>query len=424
MPSSIYEKWIDPKSLIFEISKAMGLKGDVDEDSMLIAFNEAANYILTKDTLKEFVSCTTLYNYKTALPPNFKFPTQVAYRSLKQDDCPSTLDVKRYFIDSVVSNKQVDVHISACSTCKETVKCCCETNEWFPIEVDADYVKLSKNPILGEGYSKFMYGVVTGNKTRNNVKSVNSHFALQSDGERPQHKSKTGSIDPNDKYNINKSIYAVSAKCPYFQLVRPTSNYLFNLPSELKACNVPAYDTNLEYRIDDGVISLNNYVKADCGNCDGCRNSGAQNRYNGGDYVGVSHGNCVYNYEPDKDGQVLISYLGHRMNDEGFLLIPDNEHAIKAVKLSAMEAIAFMQYSMDKTRQNQQYYLTIQQSAFRARVQAKTKLRIPNSDVWNQFLTNHWLKRLPNYNMGDSNRLTREVLPQSADYYKSFYINC
>lgn len=396
-----YTEWISPTIILQEFLNKSGHEGQINEELILTACNEALDDIITGDNFKEYIVLLSLYNTKTKLPDNFVYPTQVAYRS----DIPSNIsseELKRYIVKSINPYCETEVKIDTCETCKQ-IECCCEEKEWYPIEVNTNYIKLSKNPQLGSGYSKFMYGSVNEhqNDTSDTKTSSVSHYELMSS--KVAHESKVHRDRLRQLYQ-SRNPFARSNKCPEFQLVRPTSNYFFNLTRRVQECNIPSYDTNLEYNIDNKILELNNIVGYRCGNCGTC-NVARPNRTAPNDYASI--GPCEFNYEPEKDGQVLVSYLGRRMDDNGFLLIPNEDYIIRAVRQYVIAWLAEREYSIKMDARTERYWKNMEAKASKLMIQARSRFRMPSYDQWEQFVENHWTKRIPYYNYKKHNNTSR-----------------
>lgn len=357
-----YSGQISIKNIIQDYINKSGHKGNLNEEYVYIAAEEALDEIITGDGYFEYIILLNLYNQKAELPANFKYPTQVAYRP-PYDIEKSANDLKRYFISTINNNYVENVCLDACTSCKQT-KCCCETKEWYPIETTDTYVKLVKEPMLATGYSKFLYGVQ--NEYSNNKASFLSEL-------------------PHNKSNLEKNIvrhhiipsFTRSQKCPEFQIVRPKSNYFFNLPNELKHCNLPSYDTNLEYSINNRIIQLNNYDYR-CNKCNSCKNK---------------NNSCEANLPMERHGEVLISYMGHKVDEEGFRMIPDELYVIKAVTDYIISYMAFIDYSIKRDQSSERYWMNVKMVAEKSIIQARSRYRIPPPDKMSLFLQNIWSKK-------------------------------
>jgi len=393
--------WISISSVIYDYIKKTDHKEHVDEELIHILANEAINDIVTVDNYKEHIILLNLFHQKAKLPANFKYPTQVAYRPPFVKEKINSESIKRYFINSIHNGVyETDiVGLNAnCVTCKQE-KCSCKTKEWYPIEIDQDYVKLSKTPVIASGYSKFMYGV------QNSQINDKRHFLSELSHFKPHVQDTKGSFRPPILPCFDRS-----TKCPQFQIVRPSSNTFFNLPNSLKGCNLPMYDTNLEYRVSEGFIYLNNYDYK-CDMCNGCKKDD----------------HCYMNYPMESHGEVLISYLGKRMDDKGFLLIPDESYVIKAVIDYVIAGLAQKDFSIERTQAAGNYFQTMRQIADISVTRARTRFRIPHPDDWEHSMSNHFNKITPyfdsyeNMNRYDNNKEYHlSSYPQSHQEYDTF----
>lgn len=364
---SSYNTWISIGSIIQDYINKSAHDGNLNDELIYIAAEEAVDQIITGDNFCEYVMLIDLYNQKGELPSNFKYPNHVAYRPPETDDCTKSNDLRRYFIKSINNNCIEDIVLDACTKCKQQT-CCCEIKQWYPIESNQDYVKLMKTPQLASGYSKFMYGVqdrIVNNKTQ--VLSELSHVLLSNDS-KPLHEKKIFR-------NYVLPCFSKASKCPEFQMVRPKSNYYFNLPNIIKKCNVPCYDTNLEYDIKDGIITINNYDYK-CNQCKGCNEKTS----------------CYLNYPIEPQGQVLISYLGSKIDEEGFLMIPNTPYSIKAVTDYIVAYMARIDYASKQDNKSKDYFLTMNQLSEISLIKARAKLRIPSPDKWDHFIKNIVIK--------------------------------
>jgi len=424
---SAYVNYISPKSMMMDYLNQSGFTGQLNDELIQIFTNRAIDQVLTGDVHAEYVILLDLYNYKAQLPPNFRYPNQVAYRDMEDPLIP-TEHIPDFIVKSLESTCKKEVKIDGCQTCEETV-CCCVERKWNPIKIDANYITLSKHPHLAMGYSKFMYG------------NVNSYVNNEDQYRLPEHFENNKFLsDKLKRILTNKHCFSRSRKCPEFQLVRPTSNYFFNLPERLQYCNIPSYDTNLEYMIQDGVISLNNFQTYNCGKCKSCvgdrysyRANRRYDRNHPSDYQ--SRGPCEYNYNPKPNGQVLVSYLGRRMDPEGWLMLPDEEYVKQAILYRVMEFMALREYSKNQTQTTRAYWADMKAIADREIIKAKSRLRMPTFDEWEQFVENHWMKSFPyrdykrnnNTSRPDQYRLPNEsYIDQVSDfkrYCSSFYNN-
>jgi len=379
-----YTTYISNKFIVQEVINATGMVGNIDEDAFYIAADTAVDKIITGDNYKTYVILLNLYNNKAQLPNNFRYPLQVAYRPIYNTGITLTdLEIRQKIACSlnIGSDIEINTDINTCKSCLKS-NCTCEEKIFSPIEITPNYKNLANNQILADtyantilGYSKYKVGV---EEIRDSIDK--SNYQLIGD---KSIKGVTVDMDNQDPKSIQSQMivtkYSRSNICPAFTLVRPTSNYLFNLPGRINECNIPTYDTNLEYNIDDKIIELNAYID----------NS---------------------NWKPNQEGQVLISYLGRRIDNEGFLMVPNEPYIVEAIKYFVIAELAFTQYSITKEMKDERYWKnTLEMATIRMR-QAKSRFRMANYDEWEMFVENHWLKRIPYRDYKRHNNRSRQDL--------------
>jgi len=293
---------------------------DFNEDLARIYSDEAIDELMTADSYKIYIGHHTLYNGKTKLYPNFKYPLQVAYRGIdhtgmNDDNSYYKTTVAQYVQRSLEDSCNLTVDVS-CPKCHKTDDCSCES---YPMKLDVTHTLLASNPELSVGYTKFLVGYSNQGKS-----SMNEGF---------------------------KVIY-------------PASNYYHSVPNDIRGCMIPDLNDDLTYSVDNKVLTTNSI---------------------------------------DNDSQVLISYLGSRMDDDGWLLIPNEPFVFKAVTARIMEGFALYEYNSRPTQSSKDLWITMNAYASREISKAKSKLRIPDPDQWRDMLDRTWLRRLPNRDSTRSN---------------------
>ena len=139
---------------------------------------------------------------------------------------------------------------------------------------------------------------------------------------------------------------------PHFRLMRMTSNNFFNVPYHIDNCLNINYDTTVEYSIDHNHKMVTNF----------------------------------------KEGQVLVSYLGYVMDDEGYRMIPDISIVFRAVNHYIEERLAFKQYKMTRKQEDRIFWQQMFELAEKFIARARAELDMPTPDRMKQFIDNHWRK--------------------------------
>lgn len=98
-----------------------------------------------------------------------------------------------------------------------------------------------------------------------------------------------------------------------------------------------------------------------------------------------------------KEGQVLLSYLGRRVDDRGYLMIPDDPYMFEAIFFSIEARIALQQWRKSKQPQDRFYYDKMFAMSNSKIAQAKSRLQIPEADEWLQTLRIFWSRDYPYY---------------------------
>lgn len=314
------QEHISSKQIIGEYITRFKPKNEFDEDSAIIIIESAINELLTADNYSIYITHEKIYNNKAKLPSNFKYPLQVAYRSAKiQKDIYSKADVFQKLNFNFSENCQTELE----HNCKRCHRKDCECGEYqvFPLELNTNK-QAPSNAVndIGLSYSKFLIGYTKYNNTC--VSKLNKHF----------------------------------------QIIKPSYNYFFNLPSIIKNCNIPNLNSRFEYRIQDGIIEVND----------------------------------TNNY-----GEILMAYLGKKIDEDGLLMIPNERLYIEAVIARLAEGLALIEYNQTQTQGSRIFWMDMSTIATKKVARARNFFKIPNMDSWDEFMNLGWMKRIPYENIED-----------------------
>ncbi len=145
-----------------------------------------------------------------------------------------------------------------------------------------------------------------------------------------------------------------------FQLMRPSTTSFFNYDYHIKGCINFNVDSNVEYLI--------------------------------------SHPNILVNF---KEGKVLLSYLAKRIDEEGYLMIPDEPVAIEAITWYIQEKMLYRAYMEDFSQAKRMAWEAAMQLRERYIARAMSQLQMPDADMWRAFVKRFIHRVLPNYNYED-----------------------
>jgi hypothetical protein len=163
----------------------------------------------------------------------------------------------------------------------------------------------------------------------------------------------------------------------FFKLMRPAQNTFFAAQAFLSGCQSFEVDNIVEYR--------------------------------------VEHPNILVNF---REGQVLLSYMGVKTDDAGWLMIPDNPYVFEAIHYTIEEKLAHAEYRKRKDQGNRVYYMDMKQSKELAIGRARNKLQIPSADEWMAMMQNHFSKILPYWRHETNyNRMTPDAYVQPDETY-------
>ena len=280
-----------------------------DEDLAYIYADTAIDKILTMDANKVFVAHKVLnHQGKVDLGHNFKQPLSIAYRGASPTD---TKGAERMKVSQMIKRNfeegyEVEINIINTDNCIN----CDSSRE--TIEIDPSEVIMASNPEYMVEYNRFLMGYT-------------SHY----------------------QSNINSE----------FKIIRPTTNYFFNLPTRIQGCQVPNLDHLTEYSIENKILEVNSGTAG---------------------------------------GEVIVSYIGSRVDEKGFLMIPNEPFVFEAIEADLLAAFALRAYSLKQTQGTRAFWNDMDMRARRLLTRAKSKIRIPDTDDWEEILRTVWLNRIPN----------------------------
>ena len=105
-----------------------------------------------------------------------------------------------------------------------------------------------------------------------------------------------------------------------------------------------------------------------------------------------------------KEGEVLLAYKSKYIDEDGYLMVPDDVYAISAITSYVSERKAFSDYSRSRSQADRAFWSDMVQMAERDMKIARNKLNIPAQDKFEAWLDNHWKKYSKNnsdkYNLG------------------------
>lgn len=141
-----------------------------------------------------------------------------------------------------------------------------------------------------------------------------------------------------------------------FSLMRRTTNNFFNVPYHINDCINFNENSRVEYNIEYPYI--------------------------------------VTNF---KKGKVLLAYVGIKVDDEGYRMIPDLEVVYEAIYYSIRERLLEQKFDSEPSQNNRIALQMAEQKAIQKRKRATSVLRTQDPDEWMMFIKNHWVRTIPNY---------------------------
>ena len=141
---------------------------------------------------------------------------------------------------------------------------------------------------------------------------------------------------------------------PDFYLMRKTSNNFFNVPYHIGNCLNLNLDTRIEYDID--------------------------------------HPYIIVNFEK---GEILLSYISDRTDENGYRLVPDLPTVHEAIAIYVDEKMAYRRWRREGGSTNRVDWRELRSLREQAIARARSQLQIPDQDEFKQYMDNHWRKLIP-----------------------------
>ena len=181
--------------------------------------------------------------------------------------------------------------------------------------------------------------------------------------------------------------------------------------------NIPTSSYNPEFRLIR--YRQHNYSNADyhiggCMNLDKKLMSHCEIEYS------IHNGIIKLNRE---DGELLIAYMAHETDEEGYRLIPDIPEMIEGIQWYIEEKISYKEFRKGRYIVNQKNNVDFSAHShahqMRIKIQAviEEKLQMPSHTAWMAFLNNNWKRRIPNNNnfFGRMNSFTPDSYESMMD---------
>lgn len=143
---------------------------------------------------------------------------------------------------------------------------------------------------------------------------------------------------------------------PEFRLMRTTCSSFFNVPYHISECVNINLDCNVEYLIEPPNMIINM-----------------------------------------KEGEVLLSYFGIKLDEEGYRMMPDDPTVIKAVTYSLVERYLYQKYIQTLGRAEERAWQLNNQMMEKWISRAKHRMSLPDYDEIHSFVTGFIHRVVPAY---------------------------
>ena len=172
--------------------------------------------------------------------------------------------------------------------------------------------------------------------------------------------------NPGWAYNHSKFVYGSrnsknyhtcgSDIFPEFKLMRRTTNNFFNVPYHINECLNFNENSTVEYNIE--------------------------------------YPNIVVNF---KKGTILLAYIGVKVDNDGFRMIPDVEEVYDAIYYSIRERLLEQKFDVEPSQNNRIALQMAEHEAIQKRKIARAALTNLDPDEWDMIVRNHLVRTIPNY---------------------------
>ncbi len=164
-----------------------------------------------------------------------------------------------------------------------------------------------------------------------------------------------------------------------FKLMNHTANSFFNVPYHVNECPNINFDSDIEYNI----VAPNMITNFKC-------------------------------------GHVLLAYLGHPIDQDGYRMIPNSELVFKAIQFYIQERLALKGYLQAPGQGTRVLWMDMDSATERAIGRARAQLTNPSIAEFTQFVKSHWVKLIPNWDWEkNTNRTSRNTFRLPNETYNT-----
>lgn len=143
---------------------------------------------------------------------------------------------------------------------------------------------------------------------------------------------------------------------PNFFLMKPTTNHYFNAKHHIKKCLNLKTDSRVEYQLNLPEMEVN---------IDTCK--------------------------------VLLAYMAHRMDEKGFLMIPDIPEVWDTLKYHIDSKLAYIRWTRERKPEDERFYMRLSQLDKDSGLEAKIRLNRPDLQKFKSIWHNFYGKIIPHY---------------------------
>lgn len=176
--------------------------------------------------------------------------------------------------------------------------------------------------------------------------------------------------------SLNDRGEMTSCMDPDFVLMRRTSNSYFNIPYHIGNCLNLNADIDVEYDI--------------------------------------SLPHIITNFS---EGEVLLSYIGEKLDEDGYRMIPDLPVVHEAITIAVDERMAYRRWRLEGNPSHRVDWQTIHALKEKLIARGRSQLQIPDPDAWHQYIRNHWKQLIPKWNWREDFNRFRPDRFNYGDYY-------